>query len=235
MCLTDLLILQFLAHLLADFTLQGERWATDKIEKGFTSKYLKWHIMIAFTLSWVLSFQWLFVFVSITIALFHWVIDGFKIKLTNHHSIGRYSFFIDQSLHLLVIIGFVLLFKYFVPATPAIILPVSTHWLFIITGYILCTKPANIFIKEVFKSFDITMATEGNLLNAGKLIGISERILTLTLILYGQFDAVGFIIAGKSIIRFKETDTAKTEYVLIGTLLSFGIAILTGIGIRMLK
>ncbi len=73
------------------------------------------------------------------------------------------------------------------------------------------------------------------MLNAGKLIGNIERILTLTLILFNQYEVVGFIIAAKSILRYKETDTSRTEYVLIGTLLSFGIAILLGIGLKILK
>jgi hypothetical protein len=49
------------------------------------------------------------------------------------------------------------------------------------------------------------------------------------LIAVNQFAAVGFIIAAKSILRFRDTDIAKTEYLLIGSLLSFGIAILLGI------
>lgn len=48
----------------------------------------------------------------------------------------------------------------------------------------------------------------------------------------GQFEAIGFIVAAKSILRFKDTDTAKTEYVLAGTFLSFGIAILCGLMAR---
>ena len=65
--------------------------------------------------------------------------------------------------------------------------------------------------------------------NAGKLIGILERILALTFILIGQYQAVGFLIAAKSVLRYKDTDTLKTEYVLIGTMLSFGIAVVLGI------
>lgn len=60
--------------------------------------------------------------------------------------------------------------------------------------------------------------------NAGALIGNLERILTMVFVLIGQYEAVGFIVTAKSLLRFKETDTAKTEYVLAGTLLSFGIA-----------
>jgi hypothetical protein len=77
--------------------------------------------------------------------------------------------------------------------------------------------------------FKIVNLPGEDLLNAGKLIGNIERLLTLTLLLLEQFEAVGFIIAGKSILRYEGTKTAKTEYVLIGTLLSFGIAILIGI------
>jgi hypothetical protein len=44
-----------------------------------------------------------------------------------------------------------------------------------------------------------------------------------------QYEAIGFIVAAKSLLRFKDTDTAKTEYVLAGTFLSFGIAIICGV------
>lgn len=233
MSIIDLLVLQILAHLLSDYTFQSDKWAQNKIKNGFKSKYQKWHSLITFVFSWMLSFQWLFFVASVPIAISHWIIDGYKKDLNNHKKIKKFSFFIDQSLHLLVIIGFTLLFNYFFPIEPFIKLPINTHWLLIITGYILCTKPANIIIKEVFKAYDITIGKEGegDVLNAGRLIGIIERIIALTLILYGQFEAVGFIIAGKSILRYKETDTSKTEYVLIGTLLSFGLAILVGIAI----
>ena len=54
-------------------------------------------------------------------------------------------------------------------------------------------------------------------------------------LLIGQYEAVGFIIAAKSVLRFKDTDTAKTEYVLAGTLLSFGIATLLGLMVKQLS
>ena len=62
------------------------------------------------------------------------------------------------------------------------------------------------------------------------MIGITERILTL--IILGQYAAIGFIMAAKSILRFKESQTQKAEYVLIGTMLSFGIAIMLGISVQ---
>ncbi len=53
--------------------------------------------------------------------------------------------------------------------------------------------------------------------------------LVLTFILLNQFEAVGFLIAAKSILRYKNDDVLKTEYVLIGTMLSFGISIALGV------
>ena len=52
-------------------------------------------------------------------------------------------------------------------------------------------------------------------------------------VLGGHLQVVGFLLAGKSIFRFGDLTRAKdrklTEYILIGTFLSFLIAIITGI------
>lgn len=114
------------------------------------------------------------------------------------------------------------------------IIEITIHnkWLFLFLIYIICSKPANIFIRETFgasKIRSIDSSTSNELKNAGKLIGTLERILVLTFVIIGKWEVIGFLIAAKSILRYKDTDTIKTEYVLIGTMLSFGIAILLGI------
>ena len=69
--------------------------------------------------------------------------------------------------------------------------------------------------------------------NAGNYIGILERLFIFSFIITGHFEAIGFLLAAKSIFRFGDLKEAKdrklTEYVLIGTLLSFGIALLVGL------
>ena len=49
----------------------------------------------------------------------------------------------------------------------------------------------------------------------------------------GQWQGVGFLLAAKSVFRFgdlnRSDDRKRTEYVLIGTLVSFGTAILAGL------
>jgi len=73
-----------------------------------------------------------------------------------------------------------------------------------------------------------------SLSNAGKWIGIIERIIVLILVLHDQYEAIGLLVAAKSIVRFNEKDRQeiKTEYLVIGTLLSIGIAIITGVAIK---
>ena len=53
-----------------------------------------------------------------------------------------------------------------------------------------------------------------------------------------QWEAIGFLVAAKSVLRIGEVrnnrDKNLTEYILVGTLLSFGIAILTGVILKQL-
>jgi hypothetical protein len=82
---------------------------------------------------------------------------------------------------------------------------------------------------EVIK---ITDEQELGLASAGKWIGICERILILTFVLMGQFTAIGFLMTAKSILRFSEKEAntqLKTEYVLVGTLVSFASAAMIGV------
>ncbi|HKJ41172.1 MAG TPA: hypothetical protein VKA27_03720, partial [Sunxiuqinia sp.] len=146
-----------------------------------------------------------------------------------HPQLGKHAFFIDQALHLIVITVVVLLFNRYFELDPLFGIPVKAKYLLIVAGYIFCAKPANIFIKGIFNAFEVQTTNTGNvdLPNAGKLIGIIERFLVLTFIILNQFQAVGFLIAAKSILRFK--DDLKAEYVLIGTMLSFALAIGMGI------
>jgi len=60
-----------------------------------------------------------------------------------------------------------------------------------------------------------------------------ERLFVFGFILMQQWAAIGLLIAAKSVFRFGDLNKGKnrklTEYVLIGTLLSFGLAILSGL------
>lgn len=60
-------------------------------------------------------------------------------------------------------------------------------------------------------------------------IGAIERWLILVFVCMGHYEALGLLVAAKSIIRFSDSQTNKTEYVLAGTLLSIFLAVLCGL------
>lgn len=62
---------------------------------------------------------------------------------------------------------------------------------------------------------------------AGAVIGVLERIFTVTLVLLGQYSAVAIVFAAKSIVRFGEARERRfAEYYLVGTLSSILVAVL---------
>ncbi len=229
-----LFILQLIAHLFTDFFFISNKNKKNEYNLGFKNAFLKWHFLIAFSLSWMLSFQINFIYGALLIAAMHYLLGGSKKYLSNHPALSKYSFFIIQSLHLIILILVVFIFQRYQNIIPAFDLNENLKYLLIFTGYLISLKPANIFIKQIFIAFDIGVVENEDLPNAGKLIGILERFLVLTFILSNQFEAVGFLIAAKSILRYKGNNTLKTEYVLIGTMLSFGIAVVLGVIINLI-
>ena len=73
------------------------------------------------------------------------------------------------------------------------------------------------------------MADHDTLGTAGMWIGILERLIIFMLVLYNQYAAIGLLTAAKSILRFREAEGKRTEYVLIGTLISVGTALFMGL------
>lgn len=224
-----------LAHLLGDFILQPNSWVADKENYKLKSTFLYLHVLIHTVLSliflWDLKLWWVAVLVGIT----HFIIDAAKLTFQNVKTKKRW-FFIDQLLHVLVIAGVSLYFQEF-----SFEFLQNQEFLKIIMAALFLTTPASIFIKILLSSW--TPAPDGpntiqteSLSSAGKYIGILERLLVFTFIMVNHWEGVGFMVAAKSVFRFSDLAQAKqrklTEYVLIGTLLSFGLAVLTGIIIK---
>ena len=110
--------------------------------------------------------------------------------------------------------------------------------LYLLTAILALLSPSGILIGKVTETFREKIENDNSLENAGKYIGYSERLLVLLFILLSQYEAIGFLLASKSILRIsKENDNEgrkKTEYVLVGTLLSFFIAVVVGLVCRRL-
>ena len=67
----------------------------------------------------------------------------------------------------------------------------------------------------------------------GATIGVLERLLIVTLLLVGADAAIGFVVAAKTIARFRLLDDRDfAEYYLLGTLASVSVAIVTALAAR---
>lgn len=225
-----ILVKLFLAHILGDFVLQPNSWVADKEHKKHKSIYLYIHTILHGVLAFAFVGELNFIGPAIAIAALHGIIDYAKLRFQNSSN-KRSWFMVDQALHFLVITGITFLYT---NQTLDLTL-INTSVLIDITGIIFLTKPTSIIIKNIISIWtpENENKNDNSLSNAGNYIGILERLFVFTFILTGHFEAIGFLLAAKSIFRFGDLKEAKdrklTEYVLIGTLLSFGIALITGL------
>ena len=117
----------------------------------------------------------------------------------------------------------------------------NAKWLALAVALLVASKPANILVNLILRICKVS-GSEGEALDgehgnfhSGALIGTLERWLTVVFVVLNQYEAIGFLLAAKSILRFSETNKGdeKSEYVLTGTLLSLTIAV--GLGLLVAK
>jgi len=219
-----------LAHLLGDFLLQPTSWVLDKENKKHKSKYLYVHTLLHGILAWLIVGEIAFGWFALALAVSHGLIDFLKLEFQKKKT-KRNWFVIDQMLHLITIVLIASLYDNLIVDFTLF----NNRFWILITGILFLTKPTSIIIKNIISIWtpESKNRKDNSLENAGNYIGIFERLFIFCFILTGHFEAIGFLLAAKSIFRFGDLKEAKdrklTEYVLIGTLLSFGMALLTGL------
>jgi len=240
-----ILIQLLLAHILTDFVFQSKQCVENKRYNTLTSHCFWFHIILSGVLTYILLMQWTNWLAPAIIAFSHFLIDYSKIrkeqqmaaskKSSNSHSRHTFYFFLDQLFHLLVVIIVWLWLTSSFGNMWGLIETLFTDvkYLSIFTALIILIWPTRIIIGKMTEPFREEIHVDDSLTKAGTYIGITERILVLLFVLYNQYAVIGFLIAGKSILRVgRENDTdarKKTEYVLTGTLLSYTIAIGMGV------
>lgn len=236
---TVVLLQLFLAHILTDFVFQSNAWIKHKKAYKTKSYLLYVHAFIAGALTYIFLQDWTGWEVPLGIAVTHFFIDAWKL----HSGKDTLRYFLwDQFFHVFVLlVAWLYLsigFSSFAQTLWEMVN--SPKILAVVFGYLLVIYPAGLMIGKATARWQdeipATITKEGSLASAGKYIGIFERVLVLTTMLMGNFSAIGFLIAAKSILRYNEkSDTGarkQTEYVLIGTLMSFTSAILVGLLVR---
>ncbi|MBN2524202.1 MAG: DUF3307 domain-containing protein [Bacteroidales bacterium] len=212
-----------LANLIGDFLFQPSFLVKKKREN---QNYIYLHIIIyAISLLLVLKFDFSYWPGIIILICSHFIIDFVKMKLTGKAN-ERWLFFADQLLHLLFI-GIVVYIYY--PFKISIDLFYSETAILLFTTLVFITSGTSVITKTVMSRWDIE--EEDSLEKAGVYIGILERLFIFGFIVLNYWAGIGFLLAAKSVFRFGDLSKAKdrklTEYVLIGTLFSFGIAIIS--------
>ena len=226
-----LFIKLILAHIIGDFFLQPQKWVEEKEIKKLKSPklylHVAIHIVLLIILLWDLT-QWP---VIVAIGASHFIIDALKL-IIQKESTKRLLFFIDQFAHISVIFSAYYLYTDNIFDIGRLF---TEYNLLLLSCILFLTIPVSIIMKTIFSKWDISKLTENNesLQDAGKYIGVLERILVFAFIVVDHWEAVGFLITAKSVFRFGDLKESKhrklTEYILIGTLISFGIAI--GVGL----
>lgn len=205
------------AHVLADFLFQTN-WIAQNKRKP---QAMALHIAIVGALSLIaLGGAWQ---AALIIAGAHLAIDLVKTfalpdRLT--------SFIADQCAHL---VSIALLACYmpsaFADGLWAALSAAYLPALALLTGFVVTVQTGGYVIGYVMARFDASGMSDG-LENAGRVIGQLERSLIFLMVLVNQPAGIGFLIAAKSVLRFDTTQDNKkaSEYVIIGTLASFGWA-----------
>ncbi|WP_088323026.1 DUF3307 domain-containing protein [Polaribacter tangerinus] len=222
-----------LTHILGDFVFQTEMQIKDKEKNKIKSLQLYIHIAIhTLLLLLILDFSikkyWLGIAIIIISHYFFDVVKAYYQQKKNK----RIWFFIDQGLHLTAILIVTNIYSdinfYFTDL-------LTTKVLLFVVSLLLVTSFSAVVIKVVITQWnpESKKQHDDSLAKAGRYIGILERLFVFTFIITNNWQAIGFLLAAKSVFRFGDLTSAKdrklTEYILIGTLLSFGLAVLIGV------
>jgi hypothetical protein len=210
----------FLAHVLADFVFQTNWMVANKREPKALAAHgaVVLATAIAATGSLDPGLLWL--------AALHIAIDALKAQSGK----GLRLFLLDQAAHLLALAALA-------EARPEVWaqglwadLDALPAIMALVAGAILATRAGGFAVGLLMAPFARKLPPKikaESLPGAGAAIGLIERGLIFTLVLVGQPEGVGLLIAAKSILRFGavKDDRALSEYVIIGTLASFGWAL----------
>ena len=232
----SILLRLLLAHIIADFFLQT-KWMVEGKENGGkrSMRMLTLHSIIHSLMAYLIVGDWALWYIAIVIFVTHFIIDWCKIQFRGN-SVS--AFLIDQLSHVVVLF---MLWVSILPDSISDIFKEGTDilpdniWM-IVVAYAMMLRPSAILMSLLLKRWQLSSMANSSLPEAGKWIGYLERILILTFVITGNMEGVGFLLAAKSVFRFGDLNKAKdiktTEYVMLGTMTSFAIAIIVGLLVK---
>ncbi|KAA3605091.1 MAG: DUF3307 domain-containing protein [Planctomycetota bacterium] len=235
------LALLLAGHFLGDFVIQTERMAREKSQRF---PVLIEHVLFL-GLTQILCYlpllnqQALLGLGVLTLA--HGLIDWLKIQLDRRAGGPQLATFtLDQAFHLLSL----LLVWLWIREDALSLTSAADVWLtqgaVVVAGLAFCGRGGAFIVASLLQSWMPSAANQDSdrqqeTAAFGRFIGMMERWLIFLLILGNQWGAVGFVVAAKSIARFKDLEQrVSSEYYLAGTLASLLVAVATGLTVRLL-
>ena len=244
----ELLLLLLAAHFIGDFYLQPSQWVECRNNNHIKSVGLWKHFLVHTLLNTVVfliaEFSFFQSIIAIgAISISHLLTDYWK----SHRKKNLIYFLLDQLIHIAIISSVWVYFSGFTFEQVTVFIGsfFTAKNMIIAISYVLVCKPASVIISLALKQhtdslIKINDVNEGvnnsknnvGLVSAGSWIGYIERCLAISFIFMGQFAGIGFLVATKTIFRFgdltKNKDMKLTEYMMLGTLLSYAIALFVG-------
>lgn len=219
-----------IAHLLGDFVFFRRNRLKEKGKKLWRSKWLILHSIVHIVCALIALWDIRLLPYALIIGLSHYI--GDLATGTMSHRNPRLWFAADQIFHLLLLSAIASL-------TTNIQLTdffssFQISWV-VVAGLVAVTFPAAKFISVFLSQWPPARASEKlkGMASAGLWIGILERVLIFLFILTGHWEGIGFLLAAKSIFRFGDLTSSKdiylTEYIMVGTLLSFCLAVMAAL------
>jgi hypothetical protein len=204
----------FFAHVLADYVLQSKGMVARKRE----AKMLLLHTAIVIATA-QLALGRVDTWIPLAVGGVHLCVDIVKSRLAP----SLLSYLVDQAAH----IATIAVAAWYAPDVfadgpwPAEAATVMA----IIAGFIFATRAGGFAVALLMGRFDGADLPE-SLPAGGFWIGMLERAIIFLFILVGEPMGIGFLIAAKSVLRYDTVsgDSRAAEYVIIGTLASFGWA-----------
>ncbi|MGH7558740.1 MAG: DUF3307 domain-containing protein [Gemmatimonadota bacterium] len=234
----DLLVLLVAGHFLADFAFQTRRMVDGKRRIG----WLALHGLGVALVQAAVALPYLSPTAApliLGLAVVHMAID--RVKATAARPFGLKAFFADQAGHLVVLVTVWIAWAR-LPGWPGplyagleVALETWTVVAVIAAAYAFNWTGGAAIVGAVLDRHrldEVTADITDEERSRGRTIGILERLILLTLVIIGQWGALGFVIAAKSIARFKDLDKRDfSERYLIGTLTSVAVAIASGLAV----
>jgi hypothetical protein len=189
------------------------------------------HILIHGLLVLLVLWDFNYWLLALLLMISHGIIDTIKLYAQQEKNKSLW-FLIDQALHIISIL--VMWGLFFKPKINLNALVEDTEIWIYATAILFITVVSGIVMMVLMSTWSKALndSNEESLNNAGKYIGMLERIFVFTFVVTENWEGIGFLLAAKSVFRFGDLKESKdrklTEYILIGTLLSFGIAIAVG-------